>query len=48
MRVRSPRGALVEGTGVQPDFPVKWTVEDHLESNDRDLAKAIEILTERR
>ena len=44
MRVHSPSGAMIEGTGVTPDLPVEWTREDVLEGSDPDLAAALDLL----
>lgn len=44
MRVQSPGGEQIEGIGVVPDHPVKWTVEDPIEGRDPDLGKALEVL----
>jgi len=43
MRVFSPKGTMIEGTGVKPDVPVRWTRRDVLGPEDADLAKALEL-----
>jgi hypothetical protein len=42
MRVWGPDGHMIEGRGVVPDVLVTWTIADHLERRDADLAVALE------
>jgi hypothetical protein len=42
MRVWGPDGHLIEGRGVVPDVLVTWSLADHLERRDADLAVALE------
>lgn len=44
MRVYSPSGTLIEGSGVTPDVPVQWTRADVLAGADPDLAAALALL----
>jgi len=48
MRVYRADGELIDGRGVEPDVPVRWTRADLLEGGDPDLAAAVDRLARRR
>jgi carboxyl-terminal processing protease len=47
MRVYRPRGDLIEGRGVWPDEPVRWTAADLRDGRDPDVDTAVRIVLNR-
>ena len=45
---KTPKGILIEGRGVIPDFEIKWDRKDLLAGRDAQLDKGIEQLLRKR